>query len=80
MTTSSSSSLVPQSAAEELIVAQALAYYRDLKKVGKNAPYGHFLNHAEAAALTEGRKLIQTTLQTLAQEEIDNSFDRYSVF
>lgn len=67
----SSSSLTPPSAAEELIVAQALAYYRDLKKVGKNAPYGQFLNHTEAATLTEGRKFMTTVLQTLAQEEID---------
>ena len=71
MTTASSPSVTPQSAAEELIVAQALACYRDMKKIGKNAPHGQFLNHAETIALAKGREFIQTALQTLAQEEID---------
>jgi hypothetical protein len=71
MTTTSSHSLTPESAAEELIVAQALACYRDTKKIGKNAPHGQFLNHAEAATLTKGREFMQTVLQTLAQEEIE---------
>ena len=42
-----------------------------MKKIGKNAPHGQFLNHAETIALAKGREFIQTALQTLAQEEID---------
>jgi hypothetical protein len=75
MTRSNSSSHLPQSEAEKLIVAQALACYRDLKKVGKAAPYGQFLNHADNAARIEGQKLTQTILQTLAQEEV-NEFQK----
>ena len=59
------SNLTPQSAAEELIVAQALALYRDSKTIADNAPHGQFLNHAEAAVITKGRELLRTTLQTL---------------
>ena len=73
MTPPSSPSLTPRSAAEELIVAQALAYYRDMKAVAKNAPYGQFLNDAEAVALSKGRELIRQSLETIAQEEIDDS-------
>jgi hypothetical protein len=72
MKSSSRHSLTPQTAAEELIVAQALALYRDSKAIAKNAPYGQFLNHAEAIVITKGRQFIQTTLQTIAQEEVDN--------
>ena len=53
-----SHSLLPQSAAEELIVAQALALYRDSKNIADNAPHGQFLNHAEAAVINKGRELI----------------------
>jgi len=66
----SPSNLTPQSAAEELIVAQALALYRDSKTIADNAPHGQFLNHAEAAVITKGREFIQRSLQTLAQEKI----------
>jgi len=82
MTPTSSPSLTPQSAAEELIVAQALAYYRDMKAVAKNAPCGQFLNYAETVALSKERELIRQSLETIAQEEINDSeklFDRYSV-
>ena len=68
----STPNLTPQSAAEELIVAQALALYRDSKNIADNAPHGQFLNHAEAAVITKGRELIRTTLQMLAQEKIHN--------
>jgi len=70
MTPISFPSLTPQSAAEELIVAQALALYRDSKTIADNAPHGQFLNHAEAAIINKGRELLRTTLQTLAQEKI----------
>ena len=64
------SNLTPQSAAEELIVAQALALYRDSKTIADNAPHGQFLNHAEAAVINKEREFIQLSLQTLAQEKI----------
>ena len=65
-----SHSLLPQTAAEELIVAQALALYRDSKQAAKSAPHGQFLNHAEAAVITKGWEFIRHSLQTLIQEEI----------
>ena len=66
----STPNLTPQSAAEELIVAQALALYRDSKTIAQSAPKGQFLNHAEAAIINKGREFIQHSLQTLLQEEI----------
>ena len=59
------SNLTPQSAAEKLIVVQALALYRDSKNIAKSAPQGQFLNHAEAAVIAKGRELLRTTFQTL---------------
>ena len=44
-----------------------------MKAVAQNAPYGQFLNDAEAAALSKGRELIRQSLETIAQEEIDDS-------
>jgi len=67
----SSPTVTPQSEAEALVVQHALAFYRDMKHHAKNAPFGEFLNHAEAIAIAQGRKLVKTTLQTLAQEEIN---------
>ena len=66
-----SPALTPQSEAEALVVQHALAFYRDMKKNAKNAPIGQFINCAEAVVLTKGRKLLCTTLQTLAQEEVN---------
>ena len=63
----------PQSEAESLIVQHALAFYRDMKQHAKNAPFGEFLHYAEAAALTQGRTFIQTSLQTLTQEEVNET-------
>jgi len=60
-----------ESEAEAFIVQHALAFYRDMKRNAKNAPFGEFLNYAEAAALTQGRDFVKTSLQTLAQEEVN---------
>ena len=66
-----SPAVTPQSDAEALVVQHALAFYRDMKHHAKNAPFGEFLHHAEAIAIAQGRELVKTTLQTLAQEEIN---------
>jgi len=66
-----SPALTPQSEAEALVVQHALAFYRDMKRNAKNAPIGQFLNCAEAIVLTKGRELLCTSLETLAQEEVN---------
>ena len=63
--------LTPESEAEALVVQHALAFYRDMKRNAKNAPIGQFLNCAEAIVLTKGRELLCTSLETLAQEEVN---------
>ena len=69
--THTSPALTPQSEAEALVVQHALAFYRDMKRQAKNAPIGQFLNCAEAIVLTKGRELLCTSLETLAQEEVN---------
>jgi hypothetical protein len=66
-----SPAVTPQSEAEALVVQHALAFYRDMKHHAKNAPFGEFLHYAEAVAIAQGREFIQTSLQTLAQEEVN---------
>ena len=56
--------------AKEYFLEQAAAYFDDLKATAHNAPYGQFLNCAEAIALDKGRDLIRQSLETLVQEEI----------
>jgi len=56
--------------AKEYFLEQAAAYFDDLKATAHNAPYGQFLNCAEAVALDKGRDLIRQSLETLVQEEI----------
>ena len=68
---SSPTAIVPQSAAEALVVQHALAFYRDMKQHAQNAPFGEFLNYAEAVAINKGRELVKTSLQTLVQEEVN---------
>jgi hypothetical protein len=59
------------SEAEALVVQHALAFYRDMKRHADTAPFGEFLNHAEAIALIQGRDFIKTSLQTLVQAEVN---------
>jgi hypothetical protein len=63
--------LTPQSEAEAIVVQHALAFYRDMKRNAQNAPIGEFINYAEAIALAQGREFVQTSLQTLTQEEVN---------
>ena len=60
-----------QSEAEAFVVQHALAFYRDMKRNAQNAPFGEFLNYAEAIAVAKGRELVKTSLQTLVQEEVN---------
>jgi len=71
MPTNASPAVTPQSEAEAFIVQHALAFYREMKRNAKNAPFGEFLHYAEAAAITQGRDFVKTSLQTLAQEEVN---------
>ena len=41
-----SPSVTPQT--EAIVVQHALAFYRDMKRNAQNAPFGEFLNYAEA--------------------------------
>ncbi|MCL2710467.1 MAG: hypothetical protein FWE95_06275 [Planctomycetaceae bacterium] len=68
-----SSAVTPQSEAEALVVQHALAFYRDMKRNAQNAPIGQFLNCAEAIAVAKGREFITTSLQTLTQEEVNDT-------
>jgi len=60
-----------QSEAEAFVVQHALAFYRDMKRNAPKALFGEFLNYAEAIAVSKGRELVQASLQTLVQEEVN---------
>jgi transcription initiation factor TFIID subunit TAF12 len=67
-------SLVPAVAETEdetQMVAQFLAFYRDVKRVGKSAPYGQFLNYADKATKEKGQEFLRQTLERINQEEIN---------
>ena len=65
--------------AKQLFLERAVAYYDELNAATENAPYGQFLNHAEAFVINEGRELLRSSLETIMQANIDEPFDRYSV-
>jgi len=67
----SSSSLVAQTEGEVHFLAQALDYYRAVQRAGKEAPFGQFLNHADAAVTEKGRELLRQSLESIVQTEID---------
>ena len=69
--TQPSHAVPPQSDAEAIVVQHVLAFYRDMKRNAQNAPIGQFLNYAAAVTVEQGRKLVQTSLQTLTQEEVN---------
>ena len=56
---------------EAAFIAQALDYYRAVKRAGKEAPFGQFLNRAEAAVEKEGRELLRQSLERITQEAAD---------
>jgi hypothetical protein len=54
---------------EALIVEQALAMYRELRKAAADAPDGQVIDIAEKLAVARGRELTRQTLETVLQTE-----------
>lgn len=54
---------------EALIVEQALAMYRELRRAAAAAPDGEVLAVAEQLALARGRELTRRSLEAVLQEE-----------
>jgi hypothetical protein len=71
--TFSSESSTPQTDGEVHFVAQALDYYRAVQQAGRDAPFGQFLNYADAAAQEKGQELLRTSLENIVHTEIDKA-------
>jgi hypothetical protein len=56
-----------QTEAERLILEQAIAYVTAVQRQAKNAAPGTVVATCEQLALSEGRKLLQSTLATALQ-------------
>jgi hypothetical protein len=56
---------------EALIVEQALAMYRELRRAAAESADGEVLNVAESLAVTRGRELTRRSLETVLQEEAE---------
>jgi hypothetical protein len=69
--TVSSESTFPQTDGEAHFLAQALDFYRASQRAGKDAPFGQFLNYADAAVKEKGQELLRATLENIVQTEID---------
>ena len=54
---------------EALVVEQALAMYRELRKAAADAPDGQVIHIAEQVAITSGRELTRRSLETVLQDE-----------
>ena len=67
----STTPIVAKTEGEVLFLAQALDYYRAVQQSGKEAPFGQFLNRAEAAVDEKGRELLRVSLEQIVQTEID---------
>ena len=67
----STTPVVARTEGEVLFLAQALDYYRAVQQSGKEAPFGQFLNRAEAAVDERGRELLRVSLEQIVQTEID---------
>jgi hypothetical protein len=81
-TSPSSAESTPSTTDEADFLARALDYYRAVKRAGKEAPFGQFLNHAEAAVEKEGQNLLRQSLESITQEaadEIKKKTKQYSV-
>jgi hypothetical protein len=55
---------------ERLAIEQAILYAQNLNKAAHAAPVGRVLNACEKMALTEGKKLLRTTLEAAVQSRI----------
>ena len=58
-----------EDAVEALVVEQALAMVRDLKRTCASSPHGSVLIHAERVALDRGRELMRQTLEAVINEQ-----------
>ena len=58
-----------ESPEEALVVEQALAMYREVRKAAADAPDGQVLSIAERLAVTRGRELTRRSLESVLQEE-----------
>jgi hypothetical protein len=67
----STPSPIAQTDGEVHFIAQALDYYRAVQRAGREAPFGQFLNHADAAVTEKGRELLRQSLENIVQTEID---------
>jgi hypothetical protein len=54
---------------ETLVVEQALALVRELKRTCQSAPHGRVLAQAERAALTQGRDLTRQALEAVLNQQ-----------
>lgn len=54
---------------EALVVEQALAMARELKRTCQRAPHGHVLAAAEQAAVVQGRELTRRSLEAVFEAE-----------
>jgi hypothetical protein len=65
-------SIVAETEGEVHFIAQALDYYRAVQRAGRDAPFGQFLNYADAAAKEKGQELLRQSLENIVQTEVDN--------
>lgn len=56
-----------QTDTERLLLEQAIAYVSALRRQAATAPHGAVVDACEQLALTQGRKLLQTTLAVTLQ-------------
>ena len=54
---------------EALVVEQALAMVREMKRVADAAPDGQVLNQAETIAVSQGRELTRKSLEAVLNEQ-----------
>lgn len=60
-----------ESPLEALVVEQALAMVREMKRVADAAPDGHVLAQAETIAVAQGRELTRRSLEAVLNEQAD---------
>jgi len=63
--------VIAETEGEAHFLAQALDYYRAVQQAGNDAPFGQFLNHAEAAVEDKGRELLRSSLENIIQTKIE---------
>lgn len=61
--------LCPTDPTEALVVEQALAPVRELRRTCQDAPHGRALAHAELRAVAQGRELIRSALEAVLNEQ-----------